>query len=482
MKNILKKQLLLLGLLCLIVISCSETTRGASDKYVIKGELTNNDRDSIGLWDLVGEPTLIKKVALLKKGNTATFVLEPVMESQGIYFLGTALSSQERKGFDIVLGSEKTLEIKADASAFEKGAEFKNSPENTSFQRLMHKTRDFQEQIQKVSQEFQTAMQSKDQSKQDELQKQLDNLYNLQADYHGEVAKEKGIVGKIAGAYFYAPYGYKDSKQKFPDDQAYMRESFFGKVNFKDPINGYFPVVYYKILNYGQMLLMQYGYDYSQFVAKMDEILAETPAKSRLKKATILSILNAAAQSQKYNPNSTDIFVNYAKKFIAEYPDDPKSSHFQTQVNQLGNALIGSKAPELELESPSGKKLKLSSLKGKVVLIDFWASWCGPCRRENPAVVKMYGEYKDKGFEIFSVSLDKDKAKWEEAIKTDQLSWSNHVSDLQGWQSPAAKLYGVTAIPKTFLIGKDGTIIAKDLRGEMLEKKIGEVLGVKKDK
>ena len=482
MRNILKKQLLLLGLLFLIVISCSETTRGASDKYVIKGELTNNDRDSIGLWDLVGEPTLIKKVALLKKGNTATFVLEPAVESQGVYFLGTTLTQQEKKGFDIVLGSDKVLDIKADASAFEKGAIFKDSPENKSFQELMQKTSEFQVQIQKLSQELQATMQSKDLSKQGELQKKLDDLYSAQADYHGEVAKEKGIVSKIAGAYFYAPYGYKDSKQKFPDEQDYLRESFFGKLNFKDPVNGYFPVVYYKILNYGQMLLMQYGYDYGQFVAKMDEILMETPAKSRLKKSTILAILNAAAQAQKYNPNCTDIFVNYAKKFIAEFPDDPKSTHFQAQVNQLGNALIGSKAPELELESPSGKKLKLSSLKGKVVLIDFWASWCGPCRRENPAVVKMYGEYKNKGFEIFSVSLDKDKAKWEEAIKADQLSWDNHVSDLQGWQSPAAKLYGVTAIPKTFLLGKDGTIIAKDLRGEALEKKIGEVLGVKKSK
>ncbi|MDW8289051.1 MAG: TlpA disulfide reductase family protein, partial [Flammeovirgaceae bacterium] len=115
------------------------------------------------------------------------------------------------------------------------------------------------------------------------------------------------------------------------------------------------------------------------------------------------------------------------------------------------------------------------SLRGKVVLIDFWASWCGPCRRENPNVVKLYEKYKHKGFEIYGVSLDRDRKAWIEAIKEDGLPWI-HVSDLKFWQSEAAKLYNISAIPTTVLLDKEGKIIAKNLRGKALEEAIEKVL------
>lgn len=136
---------------------------------------------------------------------------------------------------------------------------------------------------------------------------------------------------------------------------------------------------------------------------------------------------------------------------------------------------IGNKAPEIKLMSPEGEVIALSSLKGKMVLIDFWASWCGPCRRENPSVVEAYQTYKDKnfdnakGFTVYSVSLDKSKDRWVAAIEEDKLSWSYHVSDLLGWSSKAAQLYGVRGIPDNFLIDGDGIIVAKRLRGPYLE-------------
>ena len=135
---------------------------------------------------------------------------------------------------------------------------------------------------------------------------------------------------------------------------------------------------------------------------------------------------------------------------------------------------IGNIAPDLKLESPSGKKHKLSSLKGKYVLIDFWASWCGPCRQENPNLVTAYEKYKKatfkkgKGFEIYSVSLDNNEDTWKAAIKRDKLSWKYHVSELGGWYSESVKLYKIKSIPQSFLINPKGKIVAKNLRGRKL--------------
>ncbi len=147
------------------------------------------------------------------------------------------------------------------------------------------------------------------------------------------------------------------------------------------------------------------------------------------------------------------------------------------QEKTMGHLKNGNTSPEINLPSHKGGNISLSSLKGKVVLIDFWASWCAPCRAENPNVVKMYNKYKDKGFTVYSVSLDKDKTKWLSAIQKDGLIWPSHVSDLKSWQSIAAQAYGITSIPFTVLIDKDGKIIDKNLRGSQLEEKLKEILG-----
>jgi peroxiredoxin len=147
------------------------------------------------------------------------------------------------------------------------------------------------------------------------------------------------------------------------------------------------------------------------------------------------------------------------------------------KARQAGPVAVGQPAPDITLASPSGKEYSLSDLKGQIVLLDFWASWCRPCRSENPNVVKVYEKYKNQGFTVYSVSLDGSKQRWESAITQDKLSWPYHVSDLKKWQSAPAALYGVRSIPRAFLIDRDGNVAATTVRGAVqLEAELKKLL------
>lgn len=225
----------------------------------------------------------------------------------------------------------------------------------------------------------------------------------------------------------------------------------------------------------------------------VEEVLTKVKEIDPLASAMVL--INIFGNS----PEFADVHVSAAQKLVEKYPNAAISANYQSLATNLKQSYdrkmasekirIGEPAPEIAMPNPDGKILKLSDLKGQVVLLDFWASWCGPCRKANPKVVELYKKYKDQGFTVYSVSLDgiddrskarmnpdqisagmaNEKRKWMDAIVKDNLTWDTHVSTLTKWDTESARLYGVSSIPRTYLIDKEGKIAAVNPRFNLEE-------------
>ncbi|MCG8319669.1 MAG: AhpC/TSA family protein [Cytophagales bacterium] len=208
-----------------------------------------------------------------------------------------------------------------------------------------------------------------------------------------------------------------------------------------------------------------------QYMDKQKEINNLVKEKVRSMGNSLTAVLVAL----ELDPNEDFAFMDeIAQKFHKSLPNSYFTKQLVDKVNTLRKLAIGAVAPEITMEDPDGNMISLSSLRGNYVMIDFWAAWCRPCRAENPNVVALYKKYNSKGFEVFGVSLDRKKEDWLKAIEKDGLSWT-HVSDLQYFNSAAAQLYNIQAIPATYLLDKEGKIIAKNLRGIALRKKLEEL-------
>ena len=469
-------KLTLIGLLSgaiLLLVSCGGPKTVDVTEFEISGELQACSGDSMRVYALDG--FLLKTIAtapLVHKNGKSHFSISGKVPTKGVYWLGA--TPQNRR--NVILGGEAGIQVSGRCNTFQETT-ITNSPANEGFDKanavFFATFNQYNNLTRQISQRGGAAT--------PEGSQRLKALFARQKVIVDSLTNVDPFYGKVLTLYMGAgPFDPANNPNNHPDALSFFAGEFWSNVDLTDPVYNQVPILADQTQSYVQSLL-QTQLTPDKIAAYLETFFNKLPSQSDAQHNAMARALYMMEQARFKH------YGKFAAQYMAAFPNDPNNpriSQVKTQLEQFIQQkeaeerlfAVGVTPPDIELETPEGGTLKLSDLKGKVVLIDFWASWCGPCRRENPNVVRVYNEYKSKGFEILGVSLDKERGKWLKAIKDDQLSWL-HVSDLGGWGSKAAKAYKVTGIPMTFLVDRDGTILAKGLRGPQLEQKLSEVFG-----
>lgn len=440
-------------LLLVLSISVIVSSSGVAKSIVVKGAIKNAPEGTqLYLYKVLGMEFV--KLDSSKISNNQ-FKFKPADYPRGMYKIGV----NDNLHTNIIIANED-LDVVMDYNTITNLPQINNSVENKLYQSIMTVNSRFTE----FSSELDKSAQPILQYRQTEperfnrdiavLQFKLDSNTKSRNDFlKATVENNKNLyASKLANVYI--------------SSENTTKENFFTQSDLTDEELTRSDFLSTKIILYLQKYVVSQETD---VVKESSDMLVKPHTGTKNKEVFFNTIIKL------FTPYDGDYARTLGQLYKTEYPNSDFAKKTYRQLPK-GAPQVGDTAPDVMLKDVNGKSLSLNSLKGKVVLLDFWASWCGPCRKENPNVVQVYEKYKDKGFTVFSVSLDNDKDKWIRAIEQDKLVWKNHVSDLKGWQSEGAATYSVKGIPAAFLIDKNGKIVATNLRGEALEQKVAEIL------
>lgn len=402
-------------------------------------------------------------VSTYGKGDVYTF--EIPQNGHAFYYFGTNANQLK----PLILGKEAGVTLQESCNGSQPFA-INNSPINVQYEALKNEFSRLNNRSQQAISIFRQGM--RDEAKKAEGAAIMAEVDAQRIRLLDSLKVANPFLARVAALNTYLSF-INNGQDKYADEVQYFARTYFQFVDWKDTGYHQSPWVYEGFKSYSATLAQVFN-DAAPFQAAVDPALADIPVGSMAEKLALGGII--ASLSPKKHP----AFAYYAQRFIDHFKtiDPQAAADLATQMRAQASFVVGGEAPNFSQADPDGKDISLHDLRGKVVLVDFWASWCGPCRRENPNVKRVYDTYKDKGFEILGVSLDNTRDRWLQAIEQDGLPWL-HVSDLQGWKNEVAKLYSVSSIPHTILLDAEGRIIARGLRGEQLEAKLAELFAGK---
>ena len=454
MKKIIS--ILLLGIsFGLVAFSSADLAK----KVKLSIELTDcTSTDSIFLYQFEGF-ALRKVHTATKKSNTYEFKLSQTTAQ--FYYLGKNTTQLK----SIILGKESDVKIKGTCNDLTKA--IVESKVNQEYEVLREKLAGLKQEMGKKMKDLQNA--KSDEGAQRMAIFEMSEIDDKRIALLNEYKNKNALLGEVAAINTYL--SFQNTTESYYTEVDYFANQFFQFADFKSPYYSHNPWVYEAFKEYATTLSTS-GIDQLLHQSYLDDALSKVPPNTHAHQLALSGVVIALDERKHKN------YMLYGKRLLKKYETTHPQliAPLKKRINTATGFGRGEIAPDFVQKTPAGEDLKLSDLRGKIVLVDFWASWCGPCRRENPHVKKLYEKYSHRGFEVLGVSLDRTESAWKRAIKQDGLEWE-HVSDLKGWKNEVAKMYSVSSIPHTILLDQDGRIIARKLRAVQLEQVLAEIFG-----